>query len=471
MNFPEFGSDFLITVEKPYPKVYVEELLIKKLPESDLTVEVTELDRERSYTNGEWISSSSFINLYIGESFFENHYKTNSKHIEPFLDSFKEMIKPVTEISGVIKSSDEIKRTRPFASFSVFYLTKDKYVFHYLFEFEGNENDYIAALRKVFESIALYNAEEPNKFQTAVKESYVQSNGIKYMLFLDSKWTVLNPLFEVGREINERYRKDKDFRIMKPHVMMHRDDYRKYFVLDSNWVLVFDGLETLMIKPNDVSLYSNISDKNLQAAQEFYNETILPRFKLYYGSFPPIEQQNEYYNYFELIITALIFAYTALEAFANICIPNNYEYLIEKSGVKTIYSKEAIERKFSLRDKFKNILRSIINTPDVTKEKWWNSFDKLEKLRDETIHTKQSKSEDRYSQLLSKDIFKLISIHKEIISYYGNYISKNKKDLLEEFPYNFGYDDFFPGLMTDEGYEQTYRTLRNLPEKKKEREN
>lgn len=375
------------------------------------------------------------------------------------------MIKLITGISGFIKSSDEFKRTRPFACFSVLYLTRDDYVFHYLFEFKGNENDYIAALKEVFESITLYNAEEPNEFQSAVKESYVQNNRIKYLLFSDSNWTVLNPLFEVGREINERYRKDKDIRIMKPHVMVHRDDYRKYFVLDSNWVLVFDGLETLMIKPNDVSLYSNISDNNLQAAQEFYNKTILPRFKHYYGSFPPIEQQREYYNYFELIITALIFAYTALEAFANICIPNNYEYLIKKNGIKTIYSKEAIEQKFSLRDKFKNILHSIITTPDVTKEKWWNSFDKLEKLRDETIHTKQSKSEDRYSQLLSKDIFELISIHKEIISYYGYYISQNKKDLLEEFPYNFGYDDFFPGLMTNEGYEQTNRTLHNIPEK------
>lgn len=78
MNFPKFQSDFLITVKKPFPKVYVEELLVKKLLESDLTIVVKELDRERSYTSGEWISSSSFINLYIGENFLENHYKPDS---------------------------------------------------------------------------------------------------------------------------------------------------------------------------------------------------------------------------------------------------------------------------------------------------------------------------------------------------------------------------------------------------------
>jgi hypothetical protein len=464
-TYPDFKTDFLITVEKPFPKLYVDKLFTEKLGDIHLTIEVREIDRDKSYSNGEWISSSSFINLYINDSFITNHFLKGTQDVNVFLEKFQTLIEPVTKITTSIKGTDTINRTRPFATFSSFYRTKDEYVFQYLFELEGNVDEYIKALTDVFNSITKYNESEDNAFKKAVHKSYSQSYRKKYLLYIDKEWNVLNPLLEVGKEINTKYREKKDFRIKKPHILMHRDDYRKYFVLDNNWVLTFDGLETLMIKPNDVSLYSNISDTNLKRAKEFFQNTILPRYKQYHGSFPSEEKQKEYYDYFELIISALIFAYTSLEAFANICIPDRYEYLIEKDGIKTFYSKSAIEKKFSLREKFKNILRSILNTPDPTQEKWWSIFIDLERLRDEIIHTKQSKSEDRYSQLLSKKVFDIIEVHKTIINYYGHFISENKKELLEEFPYNFGFDDFFPGLTDDKGYEKSYRVLHNIPEK------
>lgn len=464
-TYPNFDTDLLITVENPFPKVYVDKLFTEKLGEINLTIEVREVEREKKYSGREWISSSSFINLYVSDNFIQKHFLEACVDIEVFFENFKTLIQPVTKISSAVKQVDTFKRTRPFASFSTFYKSKDNFIFQYLFELDGDESDYITALIEVFKTVVVYNDNQPNEFQRAIKKSYSQSNNKKYLLFVDNHWNVLNPLLEVGREINLRYRENKDFRIKKPHILMHRDDYRKYFVLDRNWVLTFDGLETLMIKPNDVSVYSNISDTNLQKANDFYNQTILPRHKQYYGSFPSVEQQKEYYDYFELIITALIFAYTSLEAFANICIPDGYEYLVEKDGIKTIYSKSAIERKFSLRDKFKNILREILNTPDPSQEKWWNTFIDLEDLRGEIIHTKQSKSEDRYSQLLTKKIFSKIEVHKQIINFYGYYIAENKKELLEDFPYNFGFDDFFPGLTDDKGYESSYRVLHNIPEK------
>src|SRR5699024_3766505 len=127
-------------------------------------------------------------------------------------------------------------------------------------------------------------------------------------------------------------------------------------------------------------------------------------------------------------------------------------FLVDKNGVKTIYSKEAIERKYSLREKCKVILKDIISTSDPTEETWWNDFVILENLRNEIIHTKQSKSEVRYSKLLQENIIPLIESHKRIIKFYGEFIKRNKKELLEEYPYNFDYDDFLPGLMTNENY-------------------
>jgi hypothetical protein len=108
----------------------------------------------------------------------------------------------------------------------------------------------------------------------------------------------------------------------------------------------------------------------------------------------------------------------------------------------------------------KKIVSEILQTPEVSKEKWWSNFIKLEEIRNEIIHTKQSISESRYSQLLSKNIFDIIETHKEIINYYGCYIAKNKQDLLNEFPYEFGYDEFYPNLTNKESFEKSIKVLR-----------
>jgi len=84
----------------------------------------------------------------------------------------------------------------------------------------------------------------------------------------------------------------------------------------------YPDLETMLVQPNDVTLYSSISDKNLITVKEFYVGTILPGHEQYGGAFPSQRKQQEYYDYFELVITSVIFANSALEAFSNICIPN-----------------------------------------------------------------------------------------------------------------------------------------------------
>tara|TARA_Y100001933_G_scaffold265081_1_gene335088 strand:- start:18986 stop:19468 length:483 start_codon:yes stop_codon:yes gene_type:complete len=143
-------------------------------------------------------------------------------------------------------------------------------------------------------------------------------------------------------------------------------------------------------------------------------------------------------------------------------LPNGWEYQTEANAVKTAYIKEAMERKFLLRQKFEKIIRSILNTPDPSRENRWMSFTELENLRNEIMHTKQSRSEERYAKLLSHSIFDIISNHKTIIQYYGGHIADYKSGLLEEYPYEFGYDDVIPGLMTDEDYRKSPKSIRNI---------
>ena len=348
------------------------------------------------------------------------------------------------------------------APFSLYFNLENTYTLKFLFHPVPEGTDYITMLASAFNTISdLYQTKESG-LNTAIKTSYSRKNNKKYLTFSDGGWKVLNPLLEVGKEITKDYRKDRDWRVKKPHIMLNRDNFTRRFIFDSNWVLVFDQLETMLIQPNDVALYSNISDRCLNQALEFYEKVILPRHKQWHGSFPSLEIQKEYYDYFEIIIEAVIFAYTALEAFANICIPSGWEYQTDSNGVKTIYSKEAIERKFALRDKFKKIIRPILSTSDPSLENWWMPFTELENLRNEIIHTKQSNSEKRYSKLLSRNIFDIVKNHKKVIHYYGEHISKYRTELLEEYPYEFGYNDIIPGLMTDKNYWKSYKSIHNI---------
>ena len=459
--YPDFNSDLLISTDKSIIKVYVEEILTNKLKDAELTIDIKEIDDYSNYYEKDWISSISFLNIYISDKFMENHYELNSDDFNRFLECFKELIKPFTKLTKHLNQSEQKEKSISTAIFSTFYKGEDDYKLQFIFDLEEDIEKYIKAFRDNLSIIKKYKNKEQHETVKQIWNSYSQSNGIKYLNYIKDTWTVINPMVEIGKGINEEYRKDKDSRVKKPQVIMQKDALRKYFVFDSNWVLHFNSLETMLTQPNDISLYSNISKNNLQKAKEFYYENIFSTDIAYHKKDPIPEKEKDYYDFFELIITALLFAYTSIEAFANICIPYFYEYTTNNNGVKNIYSKEAIEKRFPLRDKFKKIIKEILNTPDPTKTSWWNNFIKLEDLRNEIIHTKQSKSEERYSKLLDKQIFDLVSVHDEIIRYYGFYIDKNKKELLEEYPYDFGFDDLFPSLIDEDEYEKLNETLYN----------
>lgn len=464
MNFPEFRSSLLIVTRWPFAPAHIEELVGKFLKGKDLTIELREGEKENESGRPEWISPVSLITLYVSDLFLTDHFEKKSKDLELFFEKFKDMIKL---LAGRQKDPEAMDR-RPLPTFSVLFQTKEKFVLQFLFDNSLDVEHHLHALQVAFESTIRYNASEANsEIRSSIEKTFSQGNRIKYLVYAENRWTVLDPLLGFSKEINIDYKVKADNRIKKPFVILHENDYRKYFVMDTNWVLRFDGLETMMLVPNDVSLYASICEKRLRDANKFYEATIIPRFAAYFGHFPSIEKQSEYFDYFELIISALIFSYTSLEAFANICIPDDFEYHYKKKGKKEIDSKEHIERHYSLTKKFVKILPLIVQCPEPWKQNWWNNFIKLEQLRNEIIHTKPSTSEERYSKLLTREIFDIIASYKQAIMFYGFYIAKNKKVLLTEYPYNFGYDEFWPHLTSDDGYKEMYRDFYNTEDNRK----
>ena len=364
MNYPKIEKDILIHTDRKEFKLYTEKVLVESLRtlESPIEISVDVVSSDNTeIEDRDWIYNSSLFDIYTSLTFLENHFIPASKAYTDFInkfDSFLEIFKNMSQIDGV-----------ELAPFSLYFELESTYILKFLFHPIPKDTDYVTMLSSALGTIAHLYQQKESKLKDAIQNSYSRKSNKKYFTFSEDDWKVLNPLLEVGKDITKDYRKDRDWRVKKPHIMLNQDNFTQRFIFDSNWVLVFDHLETMLIQPNDVALYSNISERCLAQASEFYEKIILPRHKQWYGSFPSLEIQKEYYDYFEIIIEAVIFAYTALEAFANICIPARWEYQTEANGVKTIYSKEAIERKFDLREKFKKVIRPILNTPDPSREK------------------------------------------------------------------------------------------------------
>lgn len=59
-------------------------------------------------------------------------------------------------------------------------------------------------------------------------------------------------------------------------------------------------------------------------------------------------------------------------------------------------------------------------------------------------------------------VFEIIKVHKTIIEYFGKYINENHKVLLDEFPYNFGFDEVYPATMSGKEYDKNYRNMNNI---------
>ncbi len=109
------------------------------------------------------------------------------------------------------------------------------------------------------------------------------------------------------------------------------------------------------------------------------------------------------YDYLELIMASIVFAYSAIEAFVNEEIPESFTYEIERptSGILVPLQKESIERKVSLDEKLATALPEAKGFPSPKGLKIWEDYVHLRKLRDRIVHLKSSdrahsKNDDLY---------------------------------------------------------------------------
>ncbi len=390
------------------------------------------------------------------------------KEVEECLAKLLHTIYPLHRILEETKSRmlDSIG-VEYYGCFSVIWIA-DSGTIHFPFVFDATETQYRRSIRRMLDEI--FTSPEGQPLQNIAKNTGF--NGYNLFEYKDRRWYSVDLHLKAGKDIAKSYLKNNDKRVHKPWVPMNRDNFRDKLVFDNNnYFLETESGTTWLVEPNDVSMFSSIAVRQRKAAHEYFFKEIFPSYEYLTSSrYPGFDKQKLYFDYFEIVIGAVIASYTAIEAFANLMIPEDYLYSIngknKNEGITTSYKKDAIERHISLEEKLQVVLPNIYSTPKPQSDStWWTSFQSLENIRNELIHAKRSRSNERYSRLLSKTIFDLIDTHIVVVTWFGKYIEASKPKMLDRFPFGFGHDGFKPGLVDPEFNKKVMRQMRNIPER------
>lgn len=192
--------------------------------------------------------------------------------------------------------------------------------------------------------------------------------------------------------------------------------------------------------PNNVGILLSISKNALNEAKRIYDESLDPnkfehsieQTKGDKRSFL-IAKSKIVCDYIEKIQISIVFSYTALEAFSNLSIPENYNYKAEvkNKGTIEVYDKKAIERWVSLKDKLCDILTDVYQTKTFKNQPFWNHYTRLETYRHDIIHQKSISITEFYKKYYTKDIFNVCQSGERIIKFFNEgHSEKNKTNPL-----------------------------------------
>lgn len=190
-------------------------------------------------------------------------------------------------------------------------------------------------------------------------------------------------------------------------------------------IVRYRGNKTIAVPiPNATAMFLSLSACSFGKAKEIIEGDGLPKSikkELHFKT------EERAIDYIENVCAAFVFAYSALEAFANESIPDTYEYKTQRQDKRCLetYSKEQIERNVSLDTKLSVILPEIlaVKSPKGS-SRIWEDFKQLGDLRDRIIHMKSGdrKSSGPDEQTIWNAIFASVSpphqIAKEVLNFF-----------------------------------------------------
>lgn len=205
-----------------------------------------------------------------------------------------------------------------------------------------------------------------------------------------------------------------------------------YIFTDKNYVIqAFEyrenGQRRLLPEPDQVLIYFNSaynSLKQIKPMKESLLEKTLPGTPINEGT------ENEIYNLFGYTSGFVMFLFSAIEAFMNRMIPDDFTYSMSNNRRTEVYDKEQIQKYLSFDTKYSDVLPKITQLDFKKKHPQkhtilWN----LKEFRDDLIHPKQPVGHTTYEQITKKALkFK----YEKSLEAVRDYLNFYKPDLIVE---------------------------------------
>jgi len=104
----------------------------------------------------------------------------------------------------------------------------------------------------------------------------------------------------------------------------------------------------------------------------------------------PAAVETQLFDGLENVLAAVVFSHTAIEAFANWTIPEDWEYVQDRQDGRRrkVYSSGQIERHLSLEVKLDQILPKVHSVPSPKGTAIWGDYVWLRRLRNRLVHLK-----------------------------------------------------------------------------------
>ncbi|CZG49121.1 hypothetical protein SE938_16050 [Legionella pneumophila] len=193
--------------------------------------------------------------------------------------------------------------------------------------------------------------------------------------------------------------------------------------------------------PSSTALFLNLANQAMRKIKDFKIEDCFQSYPQ--GTWP--ENHSGLFNFFELMITQIVFSYTAIETFVNVTIHNNapvdhvFLYPRNKNKKLTSCKKEEAE-KLNLKIKLDHILPGLLGLSTPKGNKIWSNFRICEELRDRIIHLKSidmrasgPEKNTLWGDLIRKKNIDFPRIAIDIIGYF--YPTEKRSRWYKEFPY------------------------------------
>jgi len=181
--------------------------------------------------------------------------------------------------------------------------------------------------------------------------------------------------------------------------------------------------------PDTTAMFLNLSFELCTNAYNFFHKIPIQKVK---KKNQGVGEDVNIIHFYESLFGSIVFAYSALESFANHNIPDDYIYeTVDREGNQKEIDKTEIERTISLAEKILNILPEIFGVKFTKQKPAWHDFRKLERIRHRIIHikTRDTKSSLKDVDTIWNDLFKdqLIKPYTLAFTVIRQFVSRSNK--------------------------------------------